>query len=338
MRAVRVAVVTAAVLLSLLAPNSAFSQSSARHCISGNSFNVHAIGWVDVGSPYTITFESDVALASAVVRLDLDGKQASVGYGDPDLRFTASGNGTLALYVSGRGQPGCYRYRVDVEPPSALVQRSAPPITTKAAKDVSRTRAIWDTASSAKYCVAGHYVAAVHPIGRVEQGAGVRVTFESDFDPIAGLTNVNPDTRTGTHVIDDDSGGDLDPQLNVTVSEAGTLALFVTGVKGGAGCYSYKVEVTPRGGAVWSRSGEGTATFERPLNVARVRVTARYVGAAENFSVFCGNTVNSGIVDQVLGTTRPSTTYEGVHNVPAGCTQYRIILGAGVSWTFTEVR
>src|SRR5688572_28891006 len=40
--------------------------SSARHCVSGDAANVHAIGWFDVGTSYTIRFDSDIELATAL--------------------------------------------------------------------------------------------------------------------------------------------------------------------------------------------------------------------------------------------------------------------------------
>lgn len=231
--------------------------SSARHCISGDAANVHYIGTVEAGAGYSITFDAEIPLTTALARLDFGGRQAAVGYGNPDLSFTASGSGSVALYVSGRGQAGCYRYKVEAESSAAsetqLLQDAlrnqawAVQATSKAPKDVSGPMAISGLASSAKHCVAGNHVAAVHSIGRVEQGTQVRVTFSSNFDAIAGLTNVNSDSQSGTYVIDDDSGGNLDPLLNITASHPGTLALYVAGVSGRLGCYSYKVEITPPG-------------------------------------------------------------------------------------------
>lgn len=453
--ATSIAVLTGTLLLASLFPQVVFSQaigrdlpvgpaaisglpSSARHCVSGNSSNVHAIGWVDTNSRLSITFDAEGTLTTAVARLDLDGERAAVGYGDPDLRLTASFAGTLVLYVSGRGQASCYRYKVEIEPPSALttghhaetqlrVQRRADVVAAKTAKDLSGIRAISGLASSAKNCVAGNYVAAVYPIGRVEQRAQVRVTFESDFDPIAGLTSVNPDGQTGSYLINDDSGGDLEPLLSVTMAEAGTLALFVAGVNGGTGCFSFKVEITPPssspsptpspGGGVsltgivsasgtstrisgatvrildgpssgrsattnsngeyrlenltsananvaasssgytearngvfingtntlnfslqraelWSRNGEGNTVFDKPSYVTRVRITGRYTGTGSNFVVWCGRSL---LVNEIIGTRYSSTTYDGVHSA-AGCTEVRVEISTGVSWTFTEVR
>jgi hypothetical protein len=87
-------------------------------------------------------------------------------------------------------------------------------------------------------------VAHVHAIGRVETGARLTVTFDSDFDAQAGVTITDLAAQRGTFVLDDDSGGNLDPQLNITASQAGTLVLFVAGTGGSSGCYHYRIEAT----------------------------------------------------------------------------------------------
>lgn len=93
--------------------------TSARHCVAGDAANVHGLGYVTSGTSYTITFDSDITLQTAVSRLDLDGDQSSSAYGTPDLRFTASTSGTMALYVGGQGRSGCYRYTVEITPSAA---------------------------------------------------------------------------------------------------------------------------------------------------------------------------------------------------------------------------
>ncbi len=92
--------------------------SSARHCVSGNAAKVHALGWVEIDSIVTITFDADFTPTTAITRLDLDEEEAAVGYGNPDLQFSASASGTVALYVTGNGQAGCYSYKVGIQPPS----------------------------------------------------------------------------------------------------------------------------------------------------------------------------------------------------------------------------
>jgi hypothetical protein len=73
----------------------------------------------------------------------------------------------------------------------------------------------------------------------------VTVRFESDFDPIAGITMLAIDTATGrsSYTSDDDSGENLAPELRFTTAQAGTLTLCVGGWRSTAGCYRYKVEV-----------------------------------------------------------------------------------------------
>ena len=217
--------------------------SSARHCVAGDAANVHAIGWMDTGTAYTITFDPEVPLATAITRLNLTGTGDSVGTaGTPDFRATASSPGTMALYVGSTATGGCYRYKVELTPPAggAAVPSAAP---VKVSPSVAAPASIIGPASSAKHCVSGTYVANVHDIGRVEQGNDILITFDSDFDPVAGVTLENLTTQRGTYIVDDDTGGGLQPQLHFTASHSSTLALYVASYNGGAGCYRYKVEV-----------------------------------------------------------------------------------------------
>ena len=219
--------------------------SSARHCVSGDAANVHAIGWMDTGTAYTITFDAEFPLITAISRLNLSGAGDSVGtVGTPDFRATSSSPGTMALYVGTTGAGGCYRYKVELTPPAgAAAAASAPPAQkTFSTSDVAPA-AITGLASSAKHCVSGSYVANVHDIGRVEQGNLITISFDSDFDPVAGVTLENLATQRGTYIVDDDTGGALQPQLHFTASHSSTLALYVAGYGGGAGCYRYKVEI-----------------------------------------------------------------------------------------------
>ncbi len=222
--------------------------SSARHCVSGDAANVHGIGWVAAGTGYTITFESDVPLTAAISRLDLDQPGSTGTIGTPDFRSTTGTAGTMALYVGAAGQGGCYRYKVELTPPASATaspstrRGEASPAAVKVAK-AAEPMAITGLASSAKFCVAGDFVSNVHDIGWVEEGNQITISFESDFDPIAGVTLRNLTTQRGTYTVDDDSGGNLEPLLNFTASQSATMALYVAGVTGSSGCYRYKVEI-----------------------------------------------------------------------------------------------
>jgi hypothetical protein len=222
--------------------------SSARHCVSGDAANVHGIGWVATGTSYTITFDAEIPLTTAVARVDLAGSQSASAFGAPDLRFTASTPGSMALYVGGRGQAGCYRYKVEIQQAAASVTPASrsTALPALAPLDPARypigTLAISGSASSATHCVTGN-AAKIHGIGRIEQGAVVRITFESDFDPVAGITLVNFVPERGTYLVDNDTGGDREPLLYFTASQSGTLALHVASVNGRAGCYRYQVQI-----------------------------------------------------------------------------------------------
>lgn len=222
--------------------------SSARHCVSGDAANVHGIGWVAAGTSYTITFDSAIALTTGVANLSLNEDRASSGFGTPDLRFTTSFAGSLALHVGGRGQAGCYRYKVEIQPPAAAIASAPPPAALPAIAPVKPsatafgTTAITGSASSAKHCVMGN-AAKIHGIGRVEQGDSVRIAFASDFDAIAGVTLLNFSPERTTFIVDDDGGGDLQPLMNFTASQSGTLALHVGSFGGASGCYRYQVQI-----------------------------------------------------------------------------------------------
>ena len=245
--------------------------STGRHCVSGNAANVHALGWVESGSIIAVTFDADFTPTAALARLDLDSEAAAASYGNPDLLFSASSSGTVALYVTGNGQSGCYRYKVEVQAPATIspvhdlqrvlnVRARTRATTRKPSTATGHATAIAGLSSSASHCVSGDYVSNVHGIGRVDQGAEVTVTFDSDFDPIAGITNVDLEAQSATYLIDDDGGGNLEPLLSFTASHAGTLALFVAGVNGRAGCYQYKVEITAPTGSTTGVSLTGVVT------------------------------------------------------------------------------
>ena len=117
----------------------------------------------------------------------------------------------------------------------------------------SETMAISGLASSGRNCI-GPSGSNVHALGWVGSGSRVQVTFSSDFDPVATVTNTQlgsdaPDrVARSSYWADDDGGGNLEPLLSFTTSYAGTLVLHVSkfSAERNAGCYFYKVEiVTP---------------------------------------------------------------------------------------------
>ena len=54
------------------------SASNGRQCVAGAAANVHALGWVPAGTAYTVTFDSDIPLVTAVARIDLAGSRDAV--------------------------------------------------------------------------------------------------------------------------------------------------------------------------------------------------------------------------------------------------------------------
>ena len=220
--------------------------ASGRNCISGNAANVHAIGWVATNTEYTVTFESSMPLAAAAARFDLAANQTSVNYGTPAIARTAGSNGTMALFVASAGDSGCYRYKTEIRVPSSL---NAPEAAGSfQSDDVPEAPAgllsIAGIASSATHCISGsNSVANVHEVGRIEEGNSVVLTFSTDFNAVAGAMLVDVPAQKHTAWRDDNSGGGVEPRISFTAPHAGTLALYVGGVSGAAGCYRYKVEI-----------------------------------------------------------------------------------------------
>jgi hypothetical protein len=139
-----------------------------------------------------------------------------------------------------------------VMPVAALAQGPAAkaPKQLAPSAEVSGPMAISGLASSGRQCV-GPSGANVHSIGWAPSNSRVTITFTSDFDPVASVTNMQmgldaPDGRArSSFVYDDDSGGNLEPELRFTTSFSGTLVLHVSkfSESRAAGCYFYKVEI-----------------------------------------------------------------------------------------------
>ncbi len=115
---------------------------------------------------------------------------------------------------------------------------------------VAEPQAISGMASSGRNCI-GPSGANVHGIGWTPANSRVTITFSSDFDPVAAVTNTQlgseaPDrVARSAYYADDDGGGNLEPILSFTTSFSGTLALHVSkfSAERSAGCYFYKVEI-----------------------------------------------------------------------------------------------
>jgi hypothetical protein len=140
-------------------------------------------------------------------------------------------------------------------PSAALAQAPAkgPKKTAATTAAISEPQAISGQASSGRNCI-GPSGANVHAVGWVPSSSRVTITFSSDFDPVAAVTNTQLGGDAPDHVArtsyyaDDDGGGNLEPLLSFTTSHSGTLVLHVSkfSAERQAGCYFYKVEiVTP---------------------------------------------------------------------------------------------
>ncbi len=137
-------------------------------------------------------------------------------------------------------------------PASLLAQQpvTKPPKQTAAREAAIGPAAISGLASSGRNCI-GPSGANTHAIGWVPNNSRVTVTFSSDFDPVASVTNMQlgseaPDLLArSSYWANDDGGGNLEPLLNFTTTYSGTLALYVSkfSAERSAGCYFYKVEI-----------------------------------------------------------------------------------------------
>lgn len=171
--------------------------STATHCVSGNSANVHSLGWVDANTNYTVTFEAGIPIHTAVGRVALADRANSTSYGTPDIARNSATAGTMALFVGGGGQTGCYRYKVAI---SAGAAATAPldvrsPSVVATAAPIASARTISGAAASATHCTMGAAAGNVHDLGRVEQGNRISLTFAANFDAIAGAHIVNLPTQ-----------------------------------------------------------------------------------------------------------------------------------------------
>jgi hypothetical protein len=81
-------------------------------------------------------------------------------------------------------------------------------------------------------------------------------------------------------------------------------------------------------------SGAGNTVLDMPTRVARVRITGSFTGRSTNFIIKIGGRL---IVNELLGTSWPSTTYDGTHLTGGGGVT-EITNSSGVAWSFTEVR
>jgi hypothetical protein len=139
-----------------------------------------------------------------------------------------------------------------VAPAGVLAQapQSKGPKQTAPSAARSEPQAISGLASSGRNCI-GPSGSNVHAIGWVPSGSRVQITFSSDFDPVASVTNTQLGSDAPDRVArssfwsDDDGGGNLEPSLSFTTSFSGTLVLHVSkySAERSAGCYFYKVEI-----------------------------------------------------------------------------------------------
>lgn len=86
-------------------------------------------------------------------------------------------------------------------------------------------------------------------------------------------------------------------------------------------------------GPLFTQAGTGNDVFTVPSSVKTARITGQFSGNTANFILWVDDSL---IVNELLGTLWPTTSYAGTHAVRGG--QARVENSTGVAWTFTEVR
>lgn len=224
--------------------------SSAYYCLTGNAANVHPLGWIEARTAYSVTFDANFAVASAIVRFNMADEASTIIRGLPEFNGTASTAGMMVLHVASNGQSGCYRFQAALTPPapqlagaalgSAPRERAGAPTRVRPAGDVERF-AVSGAPSSGVHCVAGSPIPQVHEIGRVDTETRISVSFDvgAGFAPFIGVTttSLEPDAGPGHWVVDDEI-----PGFNFLAPPGEHVVLYVA-ARSGAGCYRYKVEI-----------------------------------------------------------------------------------------------
>ena len=81
----------------------------------------------------------------------------------------------------------------------------------------------------------------------------------------------------------------------------------------------------------WARAGSGNTVFDMPTHVRRVRITGRYDSSGSNFIIRIGGRL---VVNEILGRSWESTTYNGLHLTSGGIVE--ITNSRDVQWTFAQ--
>lgn len=175
------------------------------------------------------------------------------------------------------------------------------------------------------------------PTGPVTYNVAVRVTDAVSGNGLPGAEVVVLDGQfTGsTHTVTDNGTVTLtgaQGNMNLQATHTGyRSARSGVGPCGSTGCTA-TIDFALRRGTPWRRTGTGANVFDMPTDLRRVRIQATYNGGGENFVVWVGDDL---VVNTILGTRWPSTTYNGVHLVRGGVVE--VDHSEGVSWSITQV-
>jgi hypothetical protein len=175
------------------------------------------------------------------------------------------------------------------------------------------------------------------PAGPVTYNIAVRVTDATSGSGLAAAEVVVLDGRFAgsTHTVGEDGTITLtgaQGNLNMEAAHTGyRKARNGVGPCGSTGCTA-TIDFALQRGNPWRRQGTGANVFDMPTDLRRVRIEAVYTGGGENFVVRVDDDL---IVNTILGTRWPSTTYSGVHLVQGGVVEVRY--SEGVRWSITQV-
>lgn len=175
------------------------------------------------------------------------------------------------------------------------------------------------------------------PTGPVTYNVAVRVIDAASQNGVAAAQVVVLDGQFqgSTHTVGDDGTITLtgaQGNMNMEATHTGyRSARNGVGPCGSSGCTA-TINLALARDTPWRRTGTGANVFDMPTDLRRVRIEAVYPGGGENFVVWVGDDL---VVNTILGTRWPSTSYSGVHLVGGGVVEVRH--SEGVSWSITQV-
>ena len=94
---------------------------------------------------------------------------------------------------------------------------------------------------------------------------------------------------------------------------------------------------SPGQSAAWSYSGQGPASFAKPIDTPRVWLRTSFSGSSVHLSVWCRAPQESLVVNELLGTSWGNDGTNGIYGM-AGCSEVEVDTAGGedLHWWFTQ--